>query len=198
MTADPASTPQTAALWEQPNLQPGALRQSLELEIADLEAKLGPPDRNLVFAELTKCLVLTAPSGMSAEDRRAWLVVAFEEIAGIPACNFAAAVRHARQTADHPAKIVPAICGYKPDYDAASVYRRSLDTARKRLANLDAPRLTADTASKADGERHWTQAEVDEANETFRQIGIATRYRRRDDGTIETTTAGEDQEREAA
>lgn len=79
---------------------------------------------------------------MQAEDRENWLVAAFEEVREIPAMIFADACKHARRVADHPAKIVPAIHGYKPDYDSVGVYRERLWALQRRLENLNAPRLS--------------------------------------------------------
>lgn len=59
--------------------------------------------------ELTSCLVLCAPSGMSGEDRKEWLRVAWATLADIPADLLAIGCAAARKSADHPAKIVPAV-----------------------------------------------------------------------------------------
>jgi hypothetical protein len=59
--------------------------------------------------ELTSCLTLVVPSGMSREDRREWLLAAWATLRDIPADLLRRGCAAARKQADHPAKIVPAI-----------------------------------------------------------------------------------------
>jgi hypothetical protein len=59
--------------------------------------------------ELTACLALVAPAGMTEEARRDWLAVAWATLKHLPPDVLVTAARHARQTCDHPAKLVPAI-----------------------------------------------------------------------------------------
>lgn len=93
--------------------------------------------------QLLRCLTLTAPSGMTQADREEWLAVAMPEVGHIPGSIFLDACAHARRTCDHPAKIIPAICGYEPDREflTESAWRRRLASARAQLANLDAPKI---------------------------------------------------------
>lgn len=59
--------------------------------------------------ELTACLALTAPAGMTEENRRDWLAVAWDTLKHIPPDILTIGARKARLKCDHPSKIVPAI-----------------------------------------------------------------------------------------
>lgn len=68
------------------------------------------PATNIEFRnELTACLVLVAPVGMTEEARGEWLRVAWETLKHLPADLLAIGCRRAREICDHPSKIVPAI-----------------------------------------------------------------------------------------
>lgn len=76
----------------------------------ELPCKSSDDDPRTVFRnELTACLTLTAPVGMNEEARRDWFAVAWDTLKDIPPNDLARAARKARETCDHPAKIVPAI-----------------------------------------------------------------------------------------
>jgi hypothetical protein len=66
-------------------------------------------DRKTFRNELTACLALTAPAGMTEEARRDWLAVAWDTLKHIPADILTVGARKARQQCDHPSKIVPTI-----------------------------------------------------------------------------------------
>ncbi len=59
--------------------------------------------------ELTACLALVVPVGMTEEARREWLMVAWETLKHLPADILATGCRAARGKCDHPSKIVPTI-----------------------------------------------------------------------------------------
>ncbi len=112
-------------------------RKRFSDELAAAAAQWGPMPVDEAMTELGRCLTLCAPSGMTQDDRIEWLTVALGEIGEIPAFAFARACAAARQTCDHPAKIVPAIvreAGICP-----SVARKQIAAARSRLEALDAP-----------------------------------------------------------
>jgi hypothetical protein len=68
------------------------------------------PDARITFRnELTACLALTAPAGMTEENRRDWLAVAWNTLKHIPADILVIGAHAARQKCDHPSKIVPTI-----------------------------------------------------------------------------------------
>jgi hypothetical protein len=59
--------------------------------------------------ELTACLALVAPVGMTEENRRDWLAVAWQTLKDIPPDILASGAKKARSLCDHPSKIVPTI-----------------------------------------------------------------------------------------
>jgi hypothetical protein len=59
--------------------------------------------------ELTACLTLVAPAGMTEEARRDWLAVAWGTLKHLPPDILAIGCKKARETCDHPSKIVPTI-----------------------------------------------------------------------------------------
>lgn len=76
-----------------------------------------PPSRSLARpateddfrTELTACLALCVPSGMTEESRRDWLLTAWGTLRHLPADLLRQGCAKARQVCDHPAKIVPVI-----------------------------------------------------------------------------------------
>lgn len=135
--------PQTDAPWDEQRRQHARLSKiSLEMEIQELEAKLAPRSLEEIMGELSRCLTLTAPSGMSQDDRLEWLTVAAMELTAVPSSILSDACAEARRTCDHPSKIVPAIIRYQPGHFLSESFMRGrLATARSRLANINAPRL---------------------------------------------------------
>lgn len=59
--------------------------------------------------ELTACLALVVPVGMTEAGRREWLAVAWETVGHLPPDLLQIGCKKARETADHPSKIVPTI-----------------------------------------------------------------------------------------
>lgn len=99
-------------------------------------------------------LTLVAPTGMTQDERKAWVRVAHDTLAHIPLDLLLRAEREVRTKVDHPAKIVKAIA------DAAAE-----DLAfRKRMAtpvelHLPAPEPVAiedKSTYSIDEVRHWT------------------------------------------
>lgn len=139
-----SKSPRTDAAWDEQKRQHGKLlRASLEQEIAELEARLAPRSLDEIMAVLSRCLTLTAPSGMTQDDRLEWLTIAAPELANLPGMVFDDACAHARRTCDHPAKIIPAILKFEPAHywSGSDHVRKRLADARAKLANLNAPRL---------------------------------------------------------
>ncbi|EQA96834.1 hypothetical protein [Sphingobium baderi] len=150
---DQFSNPRTDAAWDEQKRQHAKLlRASLEQEIAELEGKLAPRSMDEIMAALSRCLTLTAPTGMSQEDRLEWLTIAAPELADLPSMLFDDACAHARKTCDHPAKIIPAILKFEPSayWCGPAHARKLLADAKAKLANIDAPRLqqTVDETEK--------------------------------------------------
>lgn len=73
---------------------------------------LEPATREEFAVELTACLALVVPVGMTEESRREWLSVAWQTLRHLPGDLLSSGCIDARKTADHPSKIVPAIIGY--------------------------------------------------------------------------------------
>lgn len=93
--------------WEDINPTTALVRQP-EQRSASLDRLR--PATNIEFRnELTACLVLVAPAGMTEEARGEWLRVAWETLKHLPADLLSMGCRKARETADHPSKIVPII-----------------------------------------------------------------------------------------
>jgi hypothetical protein len=102
--------------------------------------RLKPVTAAVGETELLACLVLVAPSGMTADDRHAWIRVARETLKGIPEDLLQRGCKKARETCRFASEIVPAIV----DEVQATWDRRKRDLAFERQAfeNRHAPRLT--------------------------------------------------------
>lgn len=70
---------------------------------------MAPATAKAGTAELMACLTLVAPSGMSAEDRQAWVAVAKATLTGIPADLLSRGCTKARETCRFASEIVPTI-----------------------------------------------------------------------------------------
>jgi hypothetical protein len=82
---------------------------------SDPEQGLRPAQPEAAMALLAECLTLCAPSGMTGDDRREWLKVAFKKIRDIPADLLAEATDAAQGACDHPSKIVRFIVQFTDD-----------------------------------------------------------------------------------
>lgn len=92
--------------WEEIN--PTALVQRHEQHSRSL-ARLEPADSDHFRNELTACLALVVPVGMTEEGRSEWLSVAWATLNHLPADLLSLGCKKARETCDHPSKIVPTI-----------------------------------------------------------------------------------------
>ena len=109
------------------------------MTIAQCEERLKPCDQKTGTAELLACLTLVAPTGMTPEDRTAWVAVARETLTGIPADLLKAGCAKARKTCKFPSEIVPTIIA---EVQGAWNWRkRRLAEERAAAANRNAPRL---------------------------------------------------------
>lgn len=93
--------------WEDIN-PPTALARQQERPAQSL-ARLQPADSTHFRNELTACLALVAPAGMTEENRRDWLAVAWGTLRHLPADLLSQGCAEARKTCDHPSKLVPTI-----------------------------------------------------------------------------------------
>lgn len=110
------------------------LRSYGELALAEAEAKLAPASTADFRTQLTACLTLVAPTGMTPEDRQEWLRAAWGTLKDIPPDLLEAGCERARETCDHPSKIVPAIIK-ATDH----VWRKRKDDRARVLATLALP-----------------------------------------------------------
>jgi hypothetical protein len=93
---------------------------------------LAPASNEQFRNELTACLALVAPVGMTEEARREWLTVAWGTLGHLPADVLARGCKAARERCDHPSKIVPTIIS------ATDAWMRS---RREAARDTGAPRL---------------------------------------------------------
>jgi hypothetical protein len=82
---------------------------SLELSRRTWNDKLRPAPVTETVAQLSTCLALVKPVGMSAEDTQAWLRVAAGELSHLPPDMLERGCKTARKTCTHHGQIVPAI-----------------------------------------------------------------------------------------
>lgn len=87
--------------------QPALRSQSLGM--MDRITNTTPASKTEFRNQLTACLVLTAPTGMTEEARSDWLRVAWMTVSHLPSDLLERGCKKARETADHPSKIVPII-----------------------------------------------------------------------------------------
>lgn len=85
-----------------------SMQHSLSSRMVD-PADLTPVNRAQFAAEIGPCLELVAPTGMDEERKRSWLNAAYKALDGIPIGLLKRGAAAALTSADHPAKIVPAI-----------------------------------------------------------------------------------------
>ena len=82
---------------------------SIPTSLSDAQSKLKPATAASGTAELMACLTLVAPSGMTAEDRNAWVQVARATLSGMPADLLAIGCKEARRRCRFASEIVPTI-----------------------------------------------------------------------------------------
>lgn len=90
-------------------------------------------------ASLTTCLILVAPSGMTADERSDWLHAARLALTGIPADLLERGCKVAREKCRFASEIVPTIMGEVKD--AWDRRKREQAIAAARHENRHAPRL---------------------------------------------------------
>jgi len=123
---------------------------------------LDPASPAEVVQELTPCLALVAPVGMTVDDRRAWFAAAIVALKGVPIALVKRGAEEALRTADHPSKIVSTILRTIAD-----------DWAwRKRNARPAEIHGTPATALIAD-ESRYTLDEVRALPKAVRGLGVA-------------------------
>lgn len=133
---------------------------------------LTPATKTEFRNQLTACLVLTAPSGMTEEARSDWLRVAWMTLSHLPSDLLERGCKKARETADHPAKIVPIIMKEVED-DIA--WRKRMQSGGPSRSYYEA--LTAEP-TEPEKPNYCTP---DEARTILEEIGFRTKWRVSDD-----------------
>jgi hypothetical protein len=122
-----------------------------ELALREAENSLTSATPDDFRRQLTACLVLVAPTGMTQEDRTEWLRAAWGTLDGIPADLLEAGCEVARETCDHPAKIVPAIVRVvDPLWRKRKEDRANVRTALAKMTDPEPeePRCTPEQAAE--------------------------------------------------
>lgn len=127
-----------------------------------LSERLKPTTAKQGTAELLACLTLVAPSGMSNEDRQAWVAVARETLRGIPADLLKRGCDHVRRTCRFASEIVPAIIE-----EVGSSWER-----RKRMAAVSEAQYANRHAPRLESKPEYVSAE--EMRTLIRSIGSRT------------------------
>lgn len=137
----------STARQPQPTVSLSRLNKA-EADLASSEQALLPCLSAVAVEMLRPCLMLCAPSGMTEDDRAAWIAAALATIGYLPDFVLRDATAHARRVADHPAKIVPAIIAFseEPMAQLRKMRRRAEeDLAAARRFRLSAPTVDDDT-----------------------------------------------------
>lgn len=102
--------------------------------------------------QLTSCLILCAPTGMTKDDRQEWLRTAWATLSDLPSDLLREGCAEARKHADHPAKIVPIIMRTVGD---AMRMRRQMETSDHvpRERHIE-PQYVTPEAARAILEKH--------------------------------------------
>jgi hypothetical protein len=155
--------------WE--DINPGTALARRPAQLATCSDRLRPATNIEFRNELTACLILVVPAGMTEEARGEWLRIAWATVGHLPADLLAIGCEKARETADHPSKIVPIIIAETTERmerrrAAAPTPARPIVPAERRIEKQEAP-LTPD--------------QIIEMNHIMKRFGIKTRYR--DDGS---------------
>jgi hypothetical protein len=102
-------------------------------------SRLQPATEKAGNSELLACLILVAPSGLTAEDRSGWLRAAKMTLTGIPADLLKRGCEKARLTCRFASEIVPCIhAEIGKEWDRR---KRVLAEERALWENRNAPRL---------------------------------------------------------
>lgn len=142
-------------------------RPSQSLGTFERVINLTPATKMEFRNQLTACLILTAPSGMTEEARSDWLRVAWMTLSHLPSDLLERGCKKARETADHPSKIVPIIVREVED-----------DIAWRKRMNSSGPSQSYHAAlshqPKAEEEPNYCTPE--EAKQILDELGIRTKW----------------------
>lgn len=144
--------------------------------------RLEPASSDDFRNELTACLTLVSPVGMTEEAKRDWLAVAWGTLKYLPADLLSEGCRVARETCDHPSKIVPMIL--EATSEAMESRRSTSRCYSSRWAALPGPPPKRDVMAHR-GEP-MSEEETTELNGILESLGAIARYR--PDGSRYTIT----------
>jgi hypothetical protein len=108
-----------------------------------LSERLRPASAKQGNTELLSCLILVAPSGMTAEDRDAWLRAAKMTLSGMPADLLSFGCKKARESCRFASEIVPTIMetvGASWEQRKEFARNQALAEANKSAPRLERPR----------------------------------------------------------
>jgi hypothetical protein len=111
----------------------------LTTRLSEAETSLAPINAKAGTAELMACLTLVAPSGMTAQDRQAWVAVAKQTLSGIPGDLLQFGCKKARETCRFASEIVPTIMSEVGDIWERR--KRTLATLKVQWNQRNMPRL---------------------------------------------------------
>lgn len=132
--------------------------------------RLQPADSETFRNELTACLALVVPVGMTEESRREWLAVAWATLSHLPADVLAYGCKKARQTCEHPSKIVPTIIA---ETDEMMRWRRDSVRPAHNAPLLEPPkRHVLDRRGEP-----MNEADTAELNQILENLKAGVRYR---------------------
>lgn len=162
------------APWEEINPPMMALARQPDqpLPLSRTCSALTPATPQELVTELAACLTLCVPAGMTDGARTEWFKIARHTVGHLPLDLLRVGCAKAREVADHPAKICPAI--------VASV--KDLLEQRRRWAAEDRDRQNAlPPPTKRDvmdrrGEA-MSAADTAELNQRLENLGATARYR---------------------
>jgi hypothetical protein len=161
----------------QQQLSPCSIQATKNL--SECEARLEPCGAKTGTAELMACLTLVAPSGMSAEDRTAWVSVARQTLSGIPSDLLKWGCAEARAKCRFASEIVPLII--QTVSESWERRQQAVEWARRAVENANKPRLEAPEPPKRHvldrrGEE-MSAEDTDELNRILEGMGAKMRYR---------------------
>lgn len=141
-----------------------------------------PAPTGFLIAQLSACLALVRPVGMTERETEDWLAVAAETLGDIPIDLLEEGAREARDTCTHHAQIVPTIRKTVKERVESRRARRGQPSAQVvRLA----PREPAPESTPIP---KLTHEQLQTLNPELRRIGLSLGYLTQDDdGTIRWT-----------
>lgn len=151
-----------------------ALRSHLLRTAARHDAALRPAGSDELRKELTKLALVTIPTELDEREARMQLAALMEGLSDVPLDILQEGVR--RYIMADGRRFFPRSPGELRAFVSADLAKRRRRALNLRLAHdeLHARHVEAERRRKENAA--WTQERVDEANEDFRKVGLATRF----------------------